>query len=108
MEIAVDIPDVGNSARHAGREVASSGTQNHDSSARHVLATVIADAFDHGPGTAVAHAEPFGSSSAEESLTARGSVQHNVADQDILLRHKAGFPSAGRSRYRPPESPLPT
>src|SRR2546421_1053112 len=59
LEIAVDVADVGDAARHAGGEVAAAGAEHHDAPAGHVLAAVVADALHHGMGAAVAHREPL-------------------------------------------------
>ena len=67
------------------------GSENDGTSARHVLAAVVAHPFDHGPGATVADTESFGSASAEEGLAARGTVEHDVADQDVLFRHERAF-----------------
>ena len=59
-EIAVRVPDVGDAAAHAGGEVAAGGAEDDDAAAGHVFAAVVADAFDHGVGAAVADGEPLG------------------------------------------------
>src|SRR4029079_12791090 len=53
------VEHVGDAARHAGGEVAPGRPDDDDAAAGHVLAAVIADAFDDGAGAAVAHGEPF-------------------------------------------------
>ena len=45
-EVVVRVPDVGDAARHAGGEVAAGRAEDHDAAAGHVLAAVVADAFD--------------------------------------------------------------
>ena len=108
VEVAGDVPDVGDAARHAGGEVAAGRAQDDGAAAGHVLAAVVADAFDHGPGAAVADTEPFGRPAAEEGLAAGRAVQHDVADQDVVFRHERCFLAADRSISRPPDRPLPT
>ena len=84
------VPDVGDAAGHAGREVAARGAENHRAAAGHVLAAVVADAFDDGLGAAVAHAEPLGGAAAEERAAARRAVQRDVADEDVVLGLERG------------------
>src|SRR5688572_8752460 len=84
-EVLLWVPNVRDSARHAGREVAARRTENHGAAARHVLAAVIADALDDGLRAAVAHAESLGGAAAEERAPARRAVQRDVADQHVLL-----------------------
>src|SRR6185503_11613939 len=84
-EVLLRIPDIRDAARHARREVAARRAENHRAAARHVLAAVIADAFDDGLGAAIAHAESLGRAAAEERAPARGAVQRDVADQHVLF-----------------------
>jgi hypothetical protein len=46
------------------REVAP-GRAEHDDAAGHILAAVIADAFDHGDRAAVAHRKPLAGDAAD-------------------------------------------
>ncbi len=62
--------------------------EHHDHAARHVLAAVIANAFDNRDGAGIAHREPFSGHAVEERFAAGGAVQAHVADQNIFLRHK--------------------
>ena len=48
VEVAVRVVDVGDAAAHAGREVAPGLADDDDAAAGHVLAAVVADAFDDG------------------------------------------------------------
>src|SRR5690606_4662771 len=73
------------SARHAGREIEARGPENHCAPTRHVLAAVVAHAFDDGFGAAVTYAEPLGRPAPEESAAARRAVQRYVADQHVVL-----------------------
>jgi hypothetical protein len=61
-------------AGHAGGEVAAGGADDHDAAAGHILATVIANAFDDCVGAAVADAKPLAGHATEESLAAGGAV----------------------------------
>src|SRR5690606_26636791 len=80
-----DVEHVGDAARHAGREVQSSGPENDGAPAGHVLAAVVADAFDAGLRAAVADAEALSRAAAEERAARRRAVQRDVADQDVVL-----------------------
>ena len=82
---AVLVQDVGDAAAHAGGEIASGGAEHHHAPAGHVFAAVIAHAFDHRVGTAVAHAKPFRRHAAKETLAGSRAVQHHVADENLLL-----------------------
>src|SRR5207244_2239735 len=53
------IVDVRDTAAHAGCEIASGLAEHDDTAAGHVLAAMIADAFDDGDGSAVADRETF-------------------------------------------------
>ena len=90
-ERVVRIPHVSDAATHAGREVATGWTEDHDAAAGHVFAAVVADAFDHGMRTAVADGEPLGGAAADECFAARRAVQRDVADDDVVFGHKARF-----------------
>ena len=86
------VPDVGDAAAHAGGEVAARGAEHDDAAAGHVLAAVVADAFDDRVGAAVAHGEPLGGAAAEQGRAAGGAVQAHVADDDVFLRDERGGP----------------
>ena len=82
--------------------------EHHDPAAGHVLAAVVADAFDDGDGAGVAHGEALADHAADERLPAGGAVQDDVAGDDLLLGHEAGGPDGeGRTTSRPPDRPLP-
>jgi hypothetical protein len=78
--------------------------EDHDPAAGHVLAAVVADAFDHGEGAGVAHAEPLAHHAAQEDLAAGGAVADDVAGDDLLLGAKVALgggphdqPAAGQA-----------
>ena len=50
-KVAVLVQDIGDAAGHAGGEVASGLAEHDGDAAGHVLATMVADALDHGGGT---------------------------------------------------------
>ena len=102
LELAVGVEHIGNAAAHAGREVAPGPAEHHDAPAGHVLAAVIADAFDHHGRAAVADAEALAGHAAHVALAARRAVERDVADDDVLLRLERGERAADRrSACRP-------
>ncbi len=64
--------------------------------AGHVLAAVVAHAFDDGRRAAVAHAEPLAGDAAQVELAAGGAVEHHVAGDDVLLGLERALASADR------------
>ena len=68
-----------------GGEIAAGAAEHDDAAAGHVLAAVIADAFDDRLRAAVAHGEPLAGDAAHERLAARRAVERDVADDDVLF-----------------------
>ena len=95
-KIAGLIQDVGDAAAHARGEIASGLAEDHHATAGHVFATVIAHGFDDRVHAGVAHAEAFARHAADENLAARRAIKRHVADDDVLLGHEGGTPSADR------------
>src|SRR5262249_52220031 len=91
LERVIVVEDVGDAARHAGREIASGAPKYHDDAARHVFAAVVPRAFDDGNGTRVADGEAFAGHAAEIALALDRAVQHRVADNDRFLGHDPGI-----------------
>ena len=62
----------------------------HDGAAGHVLAGVIAGAFDHGHRAGVPHGEALARGAGAVELAAGGAVEHRVAHEDgvagVVLR----------------------
>ena len=69
--------------------------EHDDAAAGHVLAAVIADAFDDRRRAAVAHGEALARDAAEERLAAGRAVERDVADDDVLLRRERRLAAAG-------------
>ena len=84
-EVALLVEDVGDSATHAGGEVAPARAKHHDRSVGHVFATVVAKSFDDRGRSRIAHREALARNAGEERLPARRAIEHNVADDDVLL-----------------------
>src|SRR4029077_19295653 len=70
-EAFVLVQDKDFSAAHAGSEIFAGPSKDHHDPTRHVLTSMIADSFDHGDGTGVAHRKPFAAHAVEISLAAR-------------------------------------
>ena len=87
--VLVRVEHVGDAAAHAGGEVAAGPAEHDDASAGHVLAAVIADAFDDGERAAVADGEAFAGDAAEVRLAAGRAVERDVADEDVVLGDEA-------------------
>ncbi len=85
-ELAVLVVDIGDAAAHAGGEVAAGLAEDDDGAAGHVLAAVVAGAFDDGGRARQAHREALAGDAAQERLAAGGAVEHGVADDDVLGR----------------------
>src|SRR5208282_4647411 len=84
-ERAVFVKHVRHTAAHAGREVTAGLAQNHDQAARHVLASMVADALDDRVRAAVTHRESLAGYAAEERFAAGRAVERDVADNDVVL-----------------------
>ena len=89
-EVALIVVDVGDAAAHAGGEVAAGGTEDDDEAVGHVLAAVVADAFNNGGGAGVADGEALAGDAVEISFAAGCAVEDDVADEDAFLRQEAG------------------
>src|SRR5579883_1872190 len=106
-EIAALVEHVGNAVRHAGAKVASRLTEDDYHALGHVLAAVVAHAFDDGQRAAVAHREALAGSPGHEELAARRAVQHGVADDGVLVACETAS-RGGRTTTSPPPIPLAT
>ena len=91
FQLALLIQHIGNAARHAGREVASRGTQDDHPATRHVLASVIAHPLHHRVRAAVAHAETLAHQAANVGLAAGGAIERDIAGDHVLPGRKAGI-----------------
>src|SRR5207248_1941328 len=80
------IVDIGDAAAHARREIAPGLAQHHHAAAGHVLAAVIAHAFDHRLHAGITDAEALADHAAQENLAAGCAVADHVAGDDVLLR----------------------
>src|SRR5690606_19389933 len=64
-EIALLVEHIGDTARHAGGKVAARLADNHDNTAGHIFAAVVAHAFDNRDRAGIAHRETLARHTAE-------------------------------------------
>ena len=95
-EVALVVEDVGDAAAHAGGEVAAGLAENDDEAVGHVLAAVIADAFDHRGRAGVADGEALAGHAVEEDFAAGGAVEHDVADENVFFGQRTASRAADR------------
>src|SRR5207249_7221809 len=65
FQFRVRVVDIGDSAAHAGGEIAPRRAEHDGSAAGHVFEAVVTTAFDDGVGSAVADAETLGGDTSE-------------------------------------------
>src|SRR5690606_10424732 len=85
FEVAVLVPDVGNTAAHTGAEVATGLAEYYHASASHIFTAVVADAFNNGSCATVTHRKTLGHDTAEEGFTTGRTVQVYVTGNDVLF-----------------------
>src|SRR4051812_17513096 len=91
-EIAGFVEDISDAATHPGGEIASAFAEYDRDTARHVFASVIAHAFNDSSGAGIANGKAFAGESVEEGFAGGGTVEGNVADDDVLFwREARGF-----------------
>ena len=78
---------IGDTATHAGCEVAAGLTQHHHDAACHVFTAMISDTFNDGGCTRVAHGKAFTGNAAEVALATDGAVEHGIADNNVFFCH---------------------
>src|SRR5437763_1467643 len=95
------IEDVRDSAAHARSEVEADLSDHDDASCGHVLARVVAGAFDDGRRARVPNGEALAGTACAEELAACRAVEHRVAEQDritgIVGRRNDDDPPAAHS-----------
>src|SRR5205823_1865651 len=75
-------------ARHACGEIATSGAEDDDAAASHVLAAVVAYCEHDRVDAAVANAEALAGHAADVGLAAGRPVEGDVADDHVLAGHE--------------------
>ena len=78
------IQHIGHTAGHARGEVLAGGAQHRHAAAGHVFAAVVSHALHHGTGAGIPHTEALSGDAADIGLSAGGSVQGHVSDNDVL------------------------
>src|SRR5262249_31363975 len=68
-EVAFFVDDVGDTSAHSGCKVSSCPAENNHAAAGHILASVIADAFDDRNCATVSNGETLARNAADECLT---------------------------------------
>ena len=81
----IEVKHISVTTGEACTEIASGGAEHHNSAAGHVLAAVVAHAFDHKRGTAVTNAETFAGASGHEHLAGSGAETGDVAGDDVAV-----------------------
>src|SRR5207302_482540 len=89
-EVEALVKDVRDSATHAGGEIPATRSEHKHKALGHVFAAVVANSFDYGGGSRVAHGEALPGDSVEKCFTAGRPVERDIADQDVFFRDKFG------------------
>src|SRR5579864_2402364 len=87
-EIAALVENISDTAAHARSKISSASAQHHDETVGHVLAAVIAHAFDHGSRARVPHRKTLACHAIEKCFAAGGAIERNVANQNIFFRRE--------------------
>src|SRR5438309_1797994 len=74
---------ISKAAGHAGTEIQAEWPENDGDAAGHILATVLADAFDYSKRAAVADREAFASAAGNEEVARSGAVENGVAGKNV-------------------------
>ena len=90
VEVVVLVPDIGHTTAHTGGEVSSCLTKHNHPTACHVLAAVVACAFQYRNGTGVPDTEAFTYLAIDIELTAGGTVKTRITCDDIVLSSEIG------------------
>src|SRR5690606_29958556 len=91
LELPIHIEHIGDAPTHTRGEVTPGRPQHHSHTARHVLTAMVAYAFHHADGAAVANSETLARQPASKHLAAGGAIQAGIANDNVLLRHERGI-----------------
>ena len=105
-ELAVGVVDERDAIGHAGAEVGAGRAEHHDRAAGHVLAAMVADAFDNSGSAAVADAEALAGSTGREQDPPV--APYRIVLPAITCGVSKGAARGGRMAISPPAMPLPT
>src|SRR3954464_15373005 len=84
-EGAVVVEHIRDASAHSSSEVSSGAADHQDTARSHVLTAVVTHTLDHRHRTAVADGEPLAGNSRDVGFAARGAIQTDVADDDVLV-----------------------
>jgi len=93
VEEAVLVIHIGDAAAHARREIQPGPSQHGHAPAGHILAPVVADAFDDRARPAVADGEALARAARDKRLAARRAVEEDIARDGV---GGAGIGDTGR------------
>ena len=91
-KVSFFVDDVCNTAAHPGGKISSRAAEDHDPTSGHVLAAVIAHAFNHSDRAAISHREPLAGDTSDKRFTGRRAIERDVADDDVIFGAEAGLP----------------
>ena len=107
VESAVLVEDIGDAARHAGREVTAGAAEHDHDAASHVFAAMVA-------APSITAMAPELRTAKRSPATPRKKHSPSIAPYSTVLPTMIEFSAlmpasaVGRTMMRPPESPLPT
>ena len=84
-EFALGIPNISDTATHAGAKVTPSAAKDDNASTRHILTAVVTDTLDYRARAAVSHCEALGYDSANIGFAAGRAIEVDVTCDDVLL-----------------------
>jgi hypothetical protein len=79
------VEDIGNTTRHTSGKVAASRAKHKHATTSHVLAAVVTHTLNNSGSTRVPNGKTLSSYTAEKASAARGTVQTDVTDEDVLF-----------------------
>ena len=77
---------------HACGKVLAGGTQHDNDTAGHVLAAMVAHAFDNGTCPGIAHSKTLPCPAVNINLSGGSAIERNVADDDIFRWVEGSIP----------------
>ena len=89
LELRALVENKSQAVGHPRAEVPPGLAENHGQASGHILAGVVADAFDHRDGAAVADRESFAGAPGGEQPPCGRSVERGVPEDDVFSRSEA-------------------
>src|SRR5450631_1650521 len=90
-EIHALVENISDTTAHASGKISAARTEHQHQPVCHVLAAMIANAFDDRGRSGIADRKTLAGDSVEEGFAAGCTIESNVADQDIFLGSEAGI-----------------